>query len=87
MCKNDLVKKYANVKKQNYDFKEQSSKAADLAIEAIGEFQNGYNPKFIHGKEMLKAIRRELSKRKINDCINSPSQFLKIPNIHELFKF
>lgn len=85
--KNDLVKKYANVKKQNYDFKEQSSKAADLVIEAINEFQNGYNPKFIHGKEMLKAIRRELSKRQINDCINSPSQFLKIPNIHELFKF
>lgn len=85
--KHELAEKYANVKKQIYDFKDQSNRAASLVTEALKEFENGYNPKFIHGKEMLKAIRRELSKRKINDCINSPSQFLKIPNIHELFKF
>ena len=53
------------------------------------EFDKGYNPRFIHGKEMLKAIRMELSKpnRKIKDCINSESPYLKITDISDLFNF
>lgn len=87
--KYNLAEKYANVKKQNYDFKDQSNKAASLTTEAIREFDKGYNPRFIHGKEMLKAIRTELSKpnRKIKDCINSESPFLKITDISSLFNF
>lgn len=87
--KYDLAEKYANVKKQNYDFKDQSNKAAGLTTEAMKEFDKGYNPRFIHGKEMLKAIRMELSKpnRKIKDCINSESPYLKITDISDLFNF
>ena len=87
--KYDLAEKYANVKKQNYDFKDQSNKAAGLTTEAMKEFDKGYNPRFIHGKEMLKAIRMELSKpnRKIKDCINSESPYLKITDISNLFNF
>ena len=83
----DLAEKYANVKRQSYDYKEGSDKAAGLATEAMKEFRNGYNPKFVHGKLMLKSIRSELSKRGIKDSINTNTEYLKNKDISDLFKF
>ena len=83
--KADLIKKYVNVKKQNYEFKEQSNKAGELAAEAHEAFKE-YNPSVIHGKEMLKLIRRKLEELKITDNINSVSEDLKRNDICDLFK-
>ena len=86
----ELIKKYVNVKKQNFPFKEQADKAGEFASEACMLFET-YNPKYIHGKEMLKAIRRELSARgiadKLNDPdkLNEPTEDLKVENIAGLF--
>lgn len=80
-----LIKKYVNVKKQNYSFKEQSDKAGELAAEANKAFKE-YNPSVIHGKKMLKLIRRELEKADIADKINTTSKHLKYDDISDLFK-
>ena len=83
--KSCLIKKYVDVKKQNYSFKEQSDKAGELAAEAHEAFAE-YNPSVIHGKEMLKLIRRKLEELKITDRINSASEDLKCNDICDLFK-
>lgn len=84
--KSDLIKKYVDVKKQNFSFKEQSDKAGEFAAEAEYLFQS-YNPQCIHGKEMLKAIRNELAKKGVRDNINTQSNALQNTDISSLFNF
>lgn len=84
--KSDLIKKYVDVKKQNFSFKEQSDKAGEFAAEAVDLFQS-YNPQCIHGKEMLKAIRNELAKKEVRDNINTSSNALQNSDISSLFNF
>ena len=84
--KSDLIKKYVDVKKQNFSFKEQSDKAGEFAAEAADLFQS-YNPQCIHGKEMLKAIRNELAKKEVRDNINTSSKALQNSDISSLFNF
>lgn len=85
--KENLIQKYANVKKSNYEYKEQADKAAKIAIEAFKALNEGYNPEFIHGKEMLKSIRKELSERRISDNINVYTDSLRNESISALFDF
>lgn len=83
--KEKLIKKYVNVKIQQFPFNEQIHKSGELAAEA-SILQNQYDLSFIHGKEMLKFIRKELSDRKIVDRIMQQSNALRDANISKLFE-
>lgn len=85
--KADLIKKYIDVKKQNYKtIKDQSDKAGEMGAEAAILFET-YNPNIIHGKTFLKAIKDELSKNGVQDFtpLFSISPALEHENIQDLF--
>ena len=82
--KDALIKKYTNVWKQNITMKEQSDELGEIAAEFYKLFAS-YNPKYIHGKEMLKAIRRELSSKGKRDNLNCSTAYLHSDYISSLF--
>lgn len=84
--KTTLIKKYVNVKKQNYSFKEQSDKAGDLAAEASQLFET-YKSEIIHGKIFLSAIKNKLSCDGYQDFnkLFTASYHLEDENIQVLF--
>lgn len=83
--KADLIRAYVNAKKLNYNFKEQSDKAGELAAEASINLKN-YNEECIHGKTMLKKIRNKFNDLKHSDKVNMDSDALKCNEIEKLFK-
>lgn len=86
--KGNLIRKYIDVKKQNYGtWKEQSENAGKMGEEAFELFKS-YGPNIIHGKTFLKAIKDRLSREKgISDFkpLLSISPALKHDNIQDLF--